>query len=406
MSLSLLPDFLIQYELYCYLDFKESINLRMTDKFFNDSYSYRHDPRLDYQYGIRQSSQTGNLDAIYNILKLPYADPTFYNNYALRTSILRNHSKVLSLLLEDDRIDLAMLSFSPIIAAVRNRHLDTLKVLLKDGRCDPGLVAIQLASIRNYVEIVEALLQDPRVNPNTGAFPRAAYFGHTELVEIFIHNPRLDPASEHNRAIRNAARMGNSNIVKVLLALQTRGVDPGEIFNGKNALDEAVYQGHTKVVKLLIDDTRVNPASQHNLAIRIAARKGNSAMVKCLLALKSPGVDPGEIINGKNALDEALSFYSISHFETAKAISPNAVPSIETLSMLVKRGYLVYVKLLLNDRRVILTNEQVKTLTIMIKRRRFFPQFQQNSEDTRWMFWGARKDKKEVIMLLSIYNEQ
>jgi ankyrin repeat protein len=314
----------------------------MTDKFFNESYTHRHDPRLDYQYGIHQAFKTGNLDAIYNILKLPYADPSFYNNYVLATAIQRNSSKVLSLLLEDDRIDPGMLPFNPIITSAEYGHVETLKVLLKDGRLDPGSnnnEAIKFASMANNVQVVEELLHNQRVNPNTGAFSLA------------------------------------------------------------------VNNGHTQVLNILIGDPRVNPAEEHNLAIRLAARNGNYDIVNILLALKSRGVDPREIINGKNALDEALSIYSIPHFETAATILPHVESTIAMLYQVAKMGYLLYVKLLLDDCRIILTNNQLKSLTTMIKRRRYFPQFRHLTVYPL-ILSQAREDKKEVIMMLGKYNER
>jgi hypothetical protein len=130
----------------------------------------------------------------------------------------------------------------------------------------------------------------------------------------------------------------------------------------------------------------------------MAARKGNSIIVKTLLTLQSRGVDPAEMFEGKNALYEALSFYSISNFETAELILLHVAPTIEILLMVANFGYLEYFKLLLNDCRLFLTSEQVDTITSIINARYFFPKFQQAS--ILQSLISAREVKKEVLILL------
>jgi hypothetical protein len=176
------------------------------------------------------------------------------------------------------------------------------------------------------------------VNPNTGAVALAAAYGYTELLRIFLDLPQVDPGSEHNLAIRRAAKFGRTYIVKILLALQNRGVDPGEI------------------------------------------------------------------VRGKNALDEALSFYSIWNFETAELILPHVEPTFSTLIRVADLGYLDYVKLLLNDCRINLTNDEIKTLMSLIYIRKRFPKIR-HLKFERLEYSSAREDKKEVIMLLQNYNK-
>jgi ankyrin repeat protein len=342
MLLSLLPLDLLQYEICCYLDFKDSIKWRMTDKFFNDSYSYHHDPRLDRQYGILQASRAGNLNAISNILKQPYADPAFDGSFALRTAILNGHSEIVSLLLNDNRIKPEELNFNPFRQSIRAGYLETLKLLLKDKRLNPGAnnnEAIKNAVLYHDVNVVGALLNDSRVDPNTGAFAMAAGSGDIDILNIFIADPRVDPALDNN------------------------------------------------------------------LAIRRAARRGNSIVVKALLTLKSRGVDPGETVDGMNALDEALIIYSIWNFETAELILPHVEPTFSTLFRVAHLGYLDYVKLLLNDCRINLTKHEINMLIRKINVKNRFPKIMQlKFEELKYI--GAREDKKEVIFLLRNHKKR
>jgi ankyrin repeat protein len=220
MGFSQLREMLILYDIYCYLDFKDSINLRKTDKFFNESYQYQHDPRLDNQTAIIAASNYGKLDALQSLLTVPFADPGFNDNYALNDAILSNHSQIVKCLLEDSRVDPLKLKFFPFTYCARYGYTDVVVQLLKDGRIDPkeyNNFPISLASSNGYVDIVKAFLNDFRTDPTRDSLKAAVLHGHLDIVKTLLQDHRVDPAADNNEAIRKASSNGNVAIVKALL---------------------------------------------------------------------------------------------------------------------------------------------------------------------------------------------
>jgi hypothetical protein len=109
------------------------------------------------------------------------------------------------------------------------------------------------------------------------------------------------------------------------------------------------------------------------------------------------------VIPALENLDTALSIYSISNFEIAKLILLKILPTIETLSRVARKGYLAYIKLLLNECRMVLTNEQVDTVINMVWARRDFPYLKGSILE---ISISDREFKMEVINLLRKYNKQ
>ncbi|EPZ34059.1 hypothetical protein O9G_004996 [Rozella allomycis CSF55] len=78
---------------------------------------------------------------------------------------------------------------------------------------------------------------------------------------------RADPGDRDNMAIWSASRNGHA---------ENSSADPGDM--GNLAIRLASQIGHTEVVKVLLNDSRVDP---HNYAI--ASKNGHTAVVKLLL---------------------------------------------------------------------------------------------------------------------------
>ena len=86
----------------------------------------------------------------------------------------------------------------------------------------------------------------------------------------------------------NAAKNGHLDVVQLLL--EDPRVDPSA--NHNLAIRLAALYGRHQIVKLLFTDPRVDPSDKliHNSAIRLAARNGHLKVVKLLL--EDPRVDP------------------------------------------------------------------------------------------------------------------
>ena len=92
-----------------------------------------------------------------------------------------------------------------------------------------------------------------------------------------IAGTRWDPSVDYNNAIRLASKNGHIEIVKILL--QDKRVDPTDNW----AIRIASQFGHIEIVKILLEDKRVDPSADDNYAIQYASQNGHTAVVKLLL---------------------------------------------------------------------------------------------------------------------------
>jgi ankyrin repeat protein len=107
---------------------------------------------------------------------------------------------------------------------------------------------------------------------------------NNESQHIDFENDDLNCGS--NLPIRYAAKKGNTRIFKLLL--NNSLVDPSD--NGDSAIIDASDNGHTEIVELLLKDPRVDPTSMGNASIIMAANNGHTDVFKLLL--NDPRVDP------------------------------------------------------------------------------------------------------------------
>jgi ankyrin repeat protein len=115
------------------------------------------------------ASELGHLEVVTLLLQDPRVDPSASNNYAFQLASNKGHLAVVTLLLQDPRVDPSANNNIPIQWASRYGHLAVVNLLLQDTRVDPSAednIAIQHASYNGHLEIVERLLQDERVDPN------------------------------------------------------------------------------------------------------------------------------------------------------------------------------------------------------------------------------------------------
>ncbi|KAJ3102930.1 hypothetical protein HK100_004290 [Physocladia obscura] len=96
----------------------------------------------------------------------------------------------------------------------------------------------------------------------------------------------FDPSSNEDRAIRWAAIDGHINVVRLLL--QDKRVDAAA--RQSSALIEACGLGHLDIVELLMADARCNPSEFENYAIWKAAKMGRIEIVRLLI--QDSRVDP------------------------------------------------------------------------------------------------------------------
>src|SRR3972149_8675639 len=96
------------------------------------------------------------------------------------------------------------------------------------------------------------------------------------LLYIYIFN------MDFQKEFFDASQNGHYNVVKLLL--EDKRINPADRYNW--AIQLASRYGHYNVVKLLSKDNRVNPADENNLAILSASANGHYNVVKLLLGDK------------------------------------------------------------------------------------------------------------------------
>ena len=98
-----------------------------------------------------------------------------------------------------------------------------------------------------------------------------------------------EPCDETYELFESVIKAYNIPALKGLLANCKIQLD------GSSVMSMAVDQGYWKTVALLLQDSRVDPTAQDNLAFRKAAEKGRIAIVEILL--EDPRVDPSAYDN-------------------------------------------------------------------------------------------------------------
>ena len=138
------------------------------------------------------------------------------------------------------------------------------------------------------------------------------------------------------------------NTEVVRLLLQDPRVDPSA--DNNYAIKIASLNGHTEVVRLLLQDPRVDPGTANNYAIRQASEDGHTEVVRLLL--QNPRVDPG--VNDNYSIQKASAK---GHTEVVRLLlqDPRVDPSAENsyaIQIASRNSHTEVVRLLLQDPRV------------------------------------------------------
>jgi len=177
-----------------------------------------------------------------------------------------------------------------------NGYTNTVRFLLNDPETDPNINnghALYLASVSGNAPIVLMLLQDPRTDPSGAQqdFRYAAYYGHLECVKILLADDRAFRSIESSHGIASALRLAvanNNNVAIVRLLLEHLPACDVELIS--YALTNACYYYSYDVVTVLLEDERVDPSADDNMALCTAYSRNtvgdltNVEVVRRLLA--------------------------------------------------------------------------------------------------------------------------
>ena len=244
------------------------------------------------------------------------------NNLAARIAAERGHLEVLQLFLAEPRFNLTSGAKEALWGACKMNHPECISLILGSGWALQSWDIIRCladACEKDNAEVVLALLTDPRADPNgnhrdrklTPFLTKACQSGHKELAVALLSDPRTKPLpsaliaaieSEHfelveavlqpglflrdgravQRVYETALNRPDPSLLQIVLAV-TPAVPTSEDFHMMTAL---VWYKHMMV---LLEDGRVDPTVEDNLAIKLAAAWGRTDLVQALL---SSGCDP------------------------------------------------------------------------------------------------------------------
>lgn len=308
------------------------------------------------EYIFKCCAEYGDADLINIMLDNNRVDPSIYKNYAICMSSYKGYLSIVERLLEDPRVNFGKKSLR---SAIRNGHLPVVNRLLEDPRVGPFMsdnFPILIAICNGHIDIVRRLLEDPRVLPNYFSmdFHIRAFNYQVNLRNDYLGSKTINP-------ITLAAKLGHIDIIKILL--EDPRVDPAIAYNMPCKV--ASDYGHVAIVDILLKDPRVDPSDNGNIAIIIAASKGHIEVVERLL--EDPRVDPSDCNN--QAIRSVYNHIMMEDdsssgdlYEQLRLFDPSSTISIPEPEEDSYEEYILVIKRLLEDSRVInkLTEEEIQ----------------------------------------------
>ena len=242
-----------------------------------------------------------NINAVRAILKNPQSNPSANYNAALEVGFIRNNIEAVKLIIEHPQfthepIRIECQLYSIVSAAAMLNRPKILSSLLSYKEFDPSEefnLHIRLAASENHSEVVKVLLSDPRVSlhipkneygepviDGVEPLPCACSWGNTELVKCYLMDDRIQ-YSNIGEALVKAAYFGLADIVKILL-------DDNRIQNiehyGAEALSDASLRGNNEVMRHLLDDKRIDPNYEEGKALLNACYSAPKTTIQLLLS--------------------------------------------------------------------------------------------------------------------------
>lgn len=242
----------------------------------------------------------GNLDILLYLVSKGHDINTKFNDVCnLWLASQNGHTNIVEYLISKGYdINTTHKNFTSLYMACKNNHIGIAELLLKaDAKIDEnkgdGSTALYVASQNGHSKIVDLLL-DYKANynipyGNSTPLYTAAQHKHLEVVEILCRRTNLEyinmQIQDNSTALYIASQMGNVECVRVLLQYKT---DPTIKYkNTYTPLHTAADRGHLPIVKILIEDNRVDINEKTSLgasALYSASTQGHFEVVKYLLS--------------------------------------------------------------------------------------------------------------------------
>ena len=224
-----------------------------------------------------QSISEQKLHIVKDLLQEPQVNPSDIKGEYLYTACMRNNPSLVKMLLDDPRTNLLNVRENNVfIESIKRGRIEAIKAMICHPKIDPTEnedEAIYRASESNQLEILKLFLVDTRICPNrrnNEVLRVAASWGHVEIVKVLLKDLRVDPTDSTEGPVRHI-RMG-----PLQLACNIRTQERWS--------DYRYDKGQLDVIKLLLDDPRIDPSVFDDAAMRCATETRNIEAIKLLLS--------------------------------------------------------------------------------------------------------------------------
>lgn len=236
--------------------------------------------------------------------------------------------------------------------AARGGYTKVFKILLSSPGGNPSLDqnrALRIAAQNGFGDIVSLLLDDERVDPSIGgrrAIQDARAQSHFDCVKKIKHHPRFKNVLETEKSHLQEKKW------KLIKRTREKILAGDMSCHNSEVLITACRCNQGDVVEILLQDERIDPASENNKPFIVACEKGFTAIVKRLL--KKDSVDPSAMGNiaiqrvSENGHEDLVSLLLKDPFRRA---NPSANDNF-AIKRAARNGHLGIVKLLIADNRV------------------------------------------------------
>jgi ankyrin repeat protein len=211
-----------------------------------------------------------------------------------------------------------MIIHEKFMIAIKNNNLEEVKSLLKNVDIDTSYnynSPLILASRSSFIDISKLIISHNTFNPLLGDYSLLRNLLEEERSEIlYILLKEHDISTFNNIVFIDSCYNGYTKIVKLLL--QDKKIDPTTSDN--LAIIESCQNGHIDIIHLLLKNKNVNPAANKNLALIMAAQNGHFNVIEILLKDRrvNPSVDNNYPIN---------IAYELEHYKVVNLLWRNEI---------------------------------------------------------------------------------
>lgn len=184
----------------------------------------------------------------------------------LLRAVTENKSIITSIFLKDKRLGIEKLGQDMVYKAIINNAVEVLKVLLESKRVslsDPENIA-KIAGAFSSPEILKMVVHTcirhkDHINI---ALELACLNDKYDNAKYLLSLPEANPCRREGVMLWKSCDYGNTSIVKLLL--EDGRVDPNDPWGENGSLIRACHRGHYEIVEMLLQDPRVDPAAPNN----------------------------------------------------------------------------------------------------------------------------------------------